>query len=63
MGLRTTANRLGATFMPLAMGAVVQWAGLAASFYITGGTVLALLAIVALWARATARGQHTHQVT
>lgn len=63
VGLRTTANRLGATFMPVAMGAVVQWAGLAASFYITGGTVLALLAIVALWARATARGQHTHPVT
>ncbi|MFM2130508.1 MAG: hypothetical protein RL477_2054, partial [Pseudomonadota bacterium] len=51
VGLRTTANRLAATFMPVLMGAVVQWAGIAASFWITGGAVLALLAIVALWAR------------
>jgi len=51
VGLRTTANRLAATFMPVVMGAVVQWAGLAASFYIAGGTVIALLALVALWMR------------
>lgn len=52
VGLRTTANRLAATFMPVVMGAVVQWAGLAASFYIAGGTVIVLLAVVALWMRS-----------
>lgn len=57
VGLRTTANRLAATFMPVMMGAVVQWAGLEASFYITGGVVLALLVILALWAaRAVGAG-------
>lgn len=52
VGLRTTANRLAATFMPVLMGLIVQWAGLEASFYITGGAVLALLGLLALYARA-----------
>ena len=51
VGLRTTANRLAATFLPVIMGAVVQGVGLEASFYITGGAVVALLALVALGAR------------
>lgn len=56
VGLRTTANRLAATFMPVLMGAIVQWAGLEASFYITGGAVVGLLLVVALWARARTAG-------
>jgi MFS family permease len=54
VGMRTTANRLAATFMPILMGAAVQWAGLANSFYITGGAVLVLIGIVALAARNVA---------
>lgn len=54
VGLRTTANRLAATFMPVIMGAVVQAAGLAASFYVTGGALLAMLLAVAIWGRRVA---------
>ena len=55
IGLRTTANRLAATFMPVIMGAVVQWTGLDWGFYLTGGVVLALLAMVAIGARGAIR--------
>lgn len=51
IGLRTSSNRLAATFMPVIMGAVVQWAGLDWGFYLTGGAVLTLLALVAIFAR------------
>lgn len=51
IGLRTTSNRLAATFMPVLMGAVVQVSGLEASFYVAGGAVLILLALAALYGR------------
>ncbi|MFT5540321.1 MAG: sugar phosphate permease, partial [Alphaproteobacteria bacterium] len=51
VGLRTTANRFGATFLPVLMGGVVQVFGIAPSFYVTGGVVILAMAAVALWAR------------
>lgn len=51
VGLRTSANRLAATFMPVLMGAVVEIAGLEPSFYITGAVVIALLGAAALYGR------------
>ena len=50
VGLRTSANRLAATVIPPIMGAVAEFAGLEASFYIIGGAVLALLALSAVFA-------------
>ena len=48
-GLRTSANRLAATVIPPIMGAVAEFAGIGMSFYIVGGTVLALLVLAALF--------------
>jgi predicted MFS family arabinose efflux permease len=52
VALRTTANRVAATFIPIVMGAVVEIAGLANAFYIIGGFFLVLLALVARRARS-----------
>lgn len=59
IGLRTTANRLAATFMPVVMGAVVEATGLGASFYITGAALLFMLLAVALWGRKIADSLRT----
>jgi hypothetical protein len=52
-GLRTSANRLAATLIPPAMGAVAEFAGLEMSFYIIGSFVLALLCLAAVYAHLT----------
>jgi MFS family permease len=52
-GLRTSANRLAATVIPPAMGAVAEVAGLEMSFYIIGCAVLALLCLAAVYAHVT----------
>lgn len=49
-GLRTSANRLAATLIPPLMGFVAEFAGIAASFYIVGGVVFALLILAAFFA-------------
>jgi MFS family permease len=59
VGLRTTANRFGATFLPVLMGAVVQIFGIAPSFYVTGGVVILAMAAVALWANKLPGGVKT----
>lgn len=46
--LRTTANRLSSLLVPIAMGGVVEAAGLEASFYIVGGALILLMGWVAL---------------
>jgi MFS family permease len=48
VGLRATANRLTSTILPIAMGAVVELAGLEASFLIIGGVLIALMALLAI---------------
>jgi len=48
VGLRISLNRLMQTVLPPVMGGVVGLAGLEASFYLVGGTLLALTC--ALWA-------------
>jgi MFS family permease len=50
VGLRTTANRVTQTFLPPVAGAVVEVAGLEASFYVVGGVAVALLLM--FWALA-----------
>jgi MFS family permease len=50
VGLRTTANRVTQTFLPPIAGAVVEIAGLEASFYIVGGVAVALLLLI--WGHA-----------
>lgn len=47
VGLRTTANRFTALITPVIMGLVVESAGLEPSFFIVGGTAIAVL--VAVW--------------
>ncbi len=42
-GLRVTAGRLAAVFLPILMGAAAKLFGLEASFFIVGGAILALL--------------------
>ena len=46
--LRTTANRLGQGVIPIVMGIVVEFVGLRSGFLIVGGTLLLLMAAVAL---------------
>jgi MFS family permease len=48
VGLRTTANRLSSLLVPMVMGAVVEVAGIEASFYLVGGLLVALMGWVAL---------------
>lgn len=55
IGLRTTANRLAASFMPVVMGGIVQAAGLEAGFYLAGAGVLLMLAVLAVTARQIIR--------
>jgi MFS family permease len=53
VGLRTTANRLVSFAIPVLMGGVVELVGLEPSFYIIGGTLIALcfgLGLYAQWA-------------
>jgi len=54
VGLRTTANRVTQTFLPPVAGAVVEIAGLEASFYIVGGVAVGLLLLI--WGRARRHG-------
>jgi MFS family permease len=57
VGLRTTANRAASFVVPIAMGAMVEVVGLAASFYIIGAMMLAgCLWVWFLLIRASARG-------
>ena len=57
VGLRTTANRAASTFVPIAMGLLIEAIGLDASFYVMG--VLMMLACLWVWVlmiRAFRRG-------
>ena len=49
VALRITVNRLTSMLIPLAMGAIAQWAGLEISFYVIGGFGLFGLTLVAVW--------------
>lgn len=51
VGIRLTANRLAATILPVAMGAVAEASGIANSFLIVGGVMLVALAAIALYYR------------
>lgn len=51
VGMRLTANRLGATVLPVFMGAVADISGIGASFLIIGAVLLLALAGTALYAR------------
>jgi hypothetical protein len=44
IGLRATGNRVAGITLPVIMGAVAQVWGLNATFYVTGGLLLAILA-------------------
>ena len=47
-GLRVTAGRLAAVFLPILMGAAAKLFGLEASFFIVGGAILAVLGWLAI---------------
>ena len=49
MALRTSANRTISTVIPVLMGAVVEIAGIEASFYILGAVLLALVGLLGLY--------------
>ena len=49
VALRITVNRLTSMLIPLAMGAIAQWAGLEISLYVIGGFGLFGLTLVAVW--------------
>ena len=49
VALRTTANRIISTVIPVLMGAVVEIAGIEASFYILGAVLLALVGLLGLY--------------
>jgi MFS family permease len=51
VGLRITANRLMGTLIPVIMGAISEALGLAASFYVIGGTLLLVIAFLIVHAR------------
>jgi fucose permease len=51
VGLRVTVNRLSAVTIPPAMGLIVDFAGLEASFLIVGVLLLSIIGAVALWVK------------
>jgi predicted MFS family arabinose efflux permease len=52
VGLRTMSNRLTSTVIPIAMGALVAWVGLEASFLVAGGVITTLMGGIILFGRA-----------
>ena len=50
IGLRTTANRFSSFAIPIFAGAVIQFAGLAAGFYVTAAAIVACAALAAVFA-------------
>lgn len=56
VGLRTTANRFGSLIVPIAMGAVVEVAGIEASFYVVGFALMALMLVAIRPARMSVSG-------
>jgi MFS family permease len=51
VGLRVTVNRLSSVTVPPLMGVAADLAGLQASLLIVGGTLLAIVAVVAHWVK------------
>jgi MFS family permease len=49
MGLRATCNRVAAVTSPLLMGAIGEWFGIEAGFYVIGAMVAVILAGLALY--------------
>lgn len=52
VGLRTMSNRLTSTVTPIAMGALVAWVGLEASFLVAGGVIAACMGGIIMFGRA-----------
>lgn len=59
VGLRATANPMGAMLVPIIMGAAVEWAGLSAAFFWVGGGIAVLIAASWLLARRAQRAEAT----
>lgn len=53
IGLRTTANRIGAIVTPMVMGVIADGAGIAESFYYVGAGLIAMLMVLAFIVRRT----------
>ena len=49
VGLRTSVNRLASLIVPVAMGAIAQFFGIKASFFVVGVALLACTAATTLW--------------
>ena len=52
VGLRTMLNRLTSTVTPIAMGALVAWIGLEASFLVAGAVIIILMGGIIIFGRA-----------
>ena len=50
-GFRVTVNQLTSVIVPVVMGAVVEVAGIEASFYVVGVAALVMIVLSGLWAR------------
>jgi len=46
--LRLTIGRIAAVLVPVVMGAIAEFAGLEVAFYLVGGTILVLIALLAI---------------
>ncbi len=57
IGLRATGNRVAGVILPVAMGGIAEIWGLNATFYITGGALLAILIGTGLWMQLRTRGE------
>jgi len=56
VGLRTTVNRLSILATPVVMGVIAEVLGIAASFYIVGALLIALMLLVAYRSRPAFAG-------
>lgn len=57
IGLRATGNRVAGVILPIAMGGIAEVWGLNATFFVTGGALLAILFATGLWMQIRTRGK------
>jgi sugar phosphate permease len=51
IGLRTTANRIGSTLIPIVMGVLIDRLGIEKGFYATGAGLIFLMLVIGFFVR------------